>query len=204
MADAGYQHSTCTLFGPPPIPGLAYYPDFITEAEESALLAQIDAQPWNTDIKRRTQYYGSRYREDGSPSLNAGVLPPWLVPFAERLKARRIFALMPDRAGVNDYAPGCGIGAHRDQGGEVIEVVAIISLLAPIMFELTRIGHPTQEHWLQPRSLFVMQDEARHKWYHGIPARMSDRVGGLVVPRRRRVSVTFRCVGGAAAAPDLE
>jgi len=203
MTNTGsFQCSTCTLFGPRPIPGLIYHPDFINETEEFRLLAHIDAQPWNTDIRRRTQYYGSRYREDGSPGT-PGVLPEWLLFLAERLKARGIFAEMPDRAGINDYAPGAGIGAHRDQGADVIEVVAILSLLSPIAFEMTRLGHETQAHWLQPRSLFVMQGEARHKWFHGIPARMSDRVGGLVVPRRRRVSVTFRCMGGAMPAAGL-
>ena len=197
MAEAagGFHRTTFSLFGPPPIPGLGYWPDFISEAEEGELLDMIDAQPWNTDIKRRTQYYGGRYRDENGQPGQAGILPDWLKPYAERLREAGHFSRTPDRAGINDYAPGTGIGAHRDLGGEAIEIIAILSLNAAIMFEMTRIGFETQPHYLQPRSLFIMQGEARHKWYHGIPGRRSDRVGGVIVPRRRRLSITFRCVG---------
>ena len=199
---AGFQRTQFSLFAPPAIPGLSYHPDFITPAEEASLLAWLDAQAWNTDIKRRTQYYGGRYREaDGRPGT-PGILPEVLKHYADRLCAKGFFPRPPDRAGVNDYAPGNGIGAHRDLGGEAVEIIAILSLNSALMFEMTRIGHETQGHYLQPRSLFMMQGEARHKWFHGIPGRHSDRVGGLVIPRQRRVSVTFRCVGQGVDALD--
>ena len=43
------------------VPGIRVLRDFITQAEEHSLLASINAQEWNTDIKRRTQQYGAKY-----------------------------------------------------------------------------------------------------------------------------------------------
>ena len=39
----------------PDIPGLEYLPDFISAAEERALIEAIDRQPWINDLKRRVQ-----------------------------------------------------------------------------------------------------------------------------------------------------
>ena len=72
--------------------------------------------------------------------------------------------------------------------------MAILSLGSAVMMDFTRLGHATRSHYLQPRSLVTMRGEARHTWMHGITGRKSDRVGGLVIPRRRRLSLTFRYV----------
>ena len=45
----------------PDISGLQYIPDFIARDEESALIANIDEQPWLNDLKRRVQHYGYKY-----------------------------------------------------------------------------------------------------------------------------------------------
>jgi alkylated DNA repair dioxygenase AlkB len=72
--------------------------------------------------------------------------------------------------------------------------VAIISLGSPIMMDFTRMDHTTRSQYLYPRSRLVMQGEARDKWMHGIVGRKTDKVGGLILPRQRRLSVTFRYV----------
>lgn len=45
---------------------------------------------------------------------------------------------------------------------------------------------------LERRSLVVLHDEARYAWEHGIVRRKNDRWQGAVIPRQRRLSVTFR------------
>jgi alkylated DNA repair dioxygenase AlkB len=47
---------------------------------------------------------------------------------------------------------------------------------------------------LESRGLVVLQDEARHIWLHGIPARKTDHYGDKMIQRGRRVSLTFRKV----------
>ena len=47
---------------------------------------------------------------------------------------------------------------------------------------------------LEPRSLVVMQGDARYTWKHAILPRKRDEVDGQVIARRRRLSLTFRTV----------
>ncbi len=179
----------------PDIEGLAYREDYITPAEEAALITHIDRQPWSTELLRRRQWYGWAYDDttfgDGG-EYRPQPLPEWLLPLAERLKGDGYFAVTPDRALINEYHPGQGIGAHKDRDAAHIRSVALISLGSPIMMDFTRPDRPTQSHYLRPRSLVIMSGEARDDWLHGITCRKSDRVGGLVLPRGRRLSITFR------------
>ena len=48
--------------------------------------------------------------------------------------------------------------------------------------------------WLAPRSMVVLKGEARTVWRHGIARRKNDVVNGTVIPRGRRVSITFRYI----------
>jgi hypothetical protein len=43
------------------IPGLIYKPNFLTAAEASELLKNIDAKPWSNELKRRVQHYGALF-----------------------------------------------------------------------------------------------------------------------------------------------
>jgi alkylated DNA repair dioxygenase AlkB len=45
---------------------------------------------------------------------------------------------------------------------------------------------------LEPRSLLILSDEARYEWQHGIFRRKNDHWQGRVIPRSRRLSITFR------------
>jgi len=187
-----------TLFDeaqPHPIGGLSYREDYISPDEETALIAQIDRQPWSTELLRRRQWYGWAYDDTTlgrTDDYRPQPLPDWLQPLAERLRGDGWFPAVPDRALVNEYHPGQGIGAHKDRDADHVRVVAIISLGTSVMMDFTRPGHGAQSHYLRPRSLVIMQGEARDHWLHGITGRKSDRLGGLILPRGRRLSVTFR------------
>jgi alkylated DNA repair dioxygenase AlkB len=177
------------------IPGLAYREDYITPGEEAALIAEIDLQPWSTELLRRRQWYGWAYDDTTlgrTGDYRPQPLPAWLLPFALRLHADGYFPAAPDRALINEYHPGQGIGAHKDRDADHIRTVAIISLGSPIMMDFTRADRATRSHYLRPRSLVIMRGEARDHWMHGITGRKSDKIGGLVLPRGRRLSVTFR------------
>jgi hypothetical protein len=47
---------------------------------------------------------------------------------------------------------------------------------------------------LEPRSLVILQGDARFAWMHGIPARKTDQYQNRTIQRSRRVSLTFRKV----------
>lgn len=186
-----------SLFDAPLLSGLSYRDDYITPSEEAALIAAIDRQPWSMELLRRRQWYGWAPDDTayGAPEeYRPQPMPDWLGWLAARLHTDGLFAGTPQRALVNEYHPGQGIGAHKDRDTDRIRTVAIISLGSSIMMDFTRLGHAARTQYLYPRSLLVMQGEAREKWMHGITGRKADKVGGLVMPRQRRLSVTFRYV----------
>ena len=185
------------LFEEEVIPGLSYRDDYITPDEEAGLIAEIDKQPWSMELLRRRQWYGWSPDDTtyGLPDeYKPQPMPDWLRWLGERLHADGVFAGVPERALINEYHPGQGIGAHKDRDTERIKAVAIISLGSPIMMDFTRLDRAARTQYLYPRSRLIMQGEARGKWMHGITGRKTDRVGGLILPRQRRLSVTFRYV----------
>ena len=72
-------------------------------------------------------------------------------------------------------------------------MVASLSLLSPCVMDFHHAPTGRRERLLlEPRSLLVMAGEARYDWEHGIAPRKRDAWHGLLVPRGRRLSVTFR------------
>jgi alkylated DNA repair dioxygenase AlkB len=181
------------MFG---IPGLLYVPDYLSPDEHDTLVRALDAQPWRTDLSRRTQQYGYAY-EHRKAALNTddylGPLPAWLAPLTDRLVADGIYPATPDQCIVNEYEPGQGIGKHTDHVEAFGPMVVSVSLLAPAVLEF-KCDEVTVPVALAPRSLLVLRGEARYEWRHGMAARSTDVIDGTVVPRTRRISVTFRTV----------
>ncbi len=176
------------------IPGLTYVPNFISAKEEREFIACIDEGPWIHDLKRRVQHYGYRYdykaRMVTSDSY-LGPLPKWINSLSSRLAEDDIFAKNPEQLIVNEYLPGQGISAHIDCVPCFGDAIAIISLGSSVMMQFDK-GTERREYYLKPRSLAVISGSARYDWTHAIPARQSDKVGGIKIPRKRRVSLTFR------------
>ena len=184
--------------GAPDIPGLSYAPDFVTAEEEVELIAAIDAAPWITELKRRVQHYGYRYdykARSVTPEAYLGLLPDWLHALVERLTARAVFPTPPDQAIVNEYIPGQGISAHVDCVPCFGGVIASLSLGSGAVMQFSELETGREQPiYLDRRSLVVLSGAARYQWRHAVPARKSDRVGGGVRLRERRLSITLRTV----------
>jgi alkylated DNA repair dioxygenase AlkB len=180
------------------IAGLQYLPHFVTEPEETALLAAVDAAPWLADLKRRVQHYGYRYdyaARKVEPSMYLGPLPAWAQPLAARLVAEKHMPAVADQLIVNEYVPGQGIYAHVDCVPCFGPVVCSLTLGSQCEMELTEAaGDGVVKLLVERGSLLVLADEARYKWRHGIRGRKSDTLNGGVIPRGRRVSLTFRTI----------
>jgi alkylated DNA repair dioxygenase AlkB len=184
-----------TLFPPavmaadvPPIPGLRYLPGYVTEADEAALVAAIDAAPWNTEWRRRRQPYGGGYGK----ATAAAPVPDWGRRLADRLFADGVTDVPFDHMLVNEYQPGQGIATHRDYAPFGRTVVSL-SLLSACVMDFRHPATGRQERLLlEPRSLLVLGDRARYEWEHGIAPRKRDVWQGQRVARARRLSVTFR------------
>ena len=177
------------LFVPP---GFAYREDFITAAEEAALLDDISAVAFaafamrGVVARRRVAFFGESYDQVDSPPI-----PEFLLPLRDRVGAwsrtdPHAFAM----ALINEYPPGAPIGWHRD--APRYEVVAGISLLSacrmrfrpyhsPAVLQPPNRRRATHEIRLERRSAYVMTGESRSSYEHQIPP-----------VTHRRYSVTFR------------
>ncbi|MFL5339838.1 MAG: alpha-ketoglutarate-dependent dioxygenase AlkB [Gemmataceae bacterium] len=188
-----------TLFPPtvqardvPAIPGLAYLPEYVSDAEERELVALIDARPWNTQWKRRRQPYGVSYGKGG----DVPPIPGWGRRLADRLLADGVTDTPFDQMLVNEYLPGQGIALHRDYEPFGRIVVSLSLLSGCVMDFRQRAGGRRERLLLEPRSLLVLRDAARYEWEHGIAGRKTDVWHGLPLPRGRRLSVTYRFLAG--------
>ena len=177
------------------IPGLVYVTEFLTEAEERALVSTIDAAMWSDPLQRRVQHYGWRYdykmrRID--TDMRLGPLPGWADELAKRLLAGGLLRELPDQVIVNEYIKNQGISKHTDCEPCFADGIAMISLLESWEMNF-RQAKPSKKvaHLLERRSVAVMTQEARYGWTHEIPPRLKE-PGGL--RRERRISVTFRKV----------
>jgi alkylated DNA repair dioxygenase AlkB len=106
-----------------------------------------------------------------------------LLPLRE--KAARFGGLPVEglsQALVTEYAPGAGIGWHRDR--PMFEDVVAVSFLAPCTLRLRRKAGEGWERYsriVNPRSAYMLRGVARRQWEHSVPPLTS-----------LRYAVTFR------------
>jgi len=179
--------------------GARYLAEFISSAEEADLLDAIDDESWRDDLQRRVQHYGYRYdytMRGISDDDRLGALPSWANAVCARLVRQNIFAVEPDQLIVNEYRPGQGIAAHTDRDC-FGPVVASLSLGGDCMMKIlprAKCKASAFEIVLRRRSLVVFQEASRERWQHAIAPRKNDQQNGCKIPRKRRVSLTFRTV----------
>ena len=185
-----------SLFEPaaPAFPdGLGYRAGFLGEGEQERLVSYLAEIPFKAfefhgfEGKRRTHSYGLRYVFDGSGLQEAEPMPDWLLPF--RARAAEWAAVEADSIGhalLTEYAPGAGIGWHRDRS--VFGDVVGLSLLAPARLRFRRkAGTKWQRSALivEPGSAYLLRGEARSEWEHSIAPMEA-----------LRYSITFRTLRG--------
>lgn len=185
--------------------GLDYRADLLGAAEERALAARLEALPFRPFEfqgflgNRRTVSFGWRYVFDGSGLETAEPMPDWLEPVRGlAAEAAGLEAEAFEHALITEYAPGAGIGWHRDRS--VFGDVAGISLLAPARIRFRRKAGETWERAAlvaEPRSLYLLRGEARSDWEHSIAP--MERLRYSITLRTLRAAARAR---GPAAAPD--
>jgi DNA oxidative demethylase len=164
------------LFAEPLLAGVEYRPDFISRDEEAALIAQLNAmelapfrfQGWTGN--RKTQSFGWRYDFDDASFSPTEPIPEWLEPLRD--KAAAFAGVAPDEiahALLARYDPGAGIGWHKDRS--VFDRVVGVSLYSPATLRFrqrTGSGFNRFSLRVEPRSAYLLSDEARHQWEHSI------------------------------------
>lgn len=157
--------------------GLTYRSEFLARDDERALLAEIEALPFEevrmhgVVARRKTIHFGWDYDYEGWSIAPAAPPPAFLEPLLERCAAA---AGLPRSAlaqvMVARYPPGAAIGWHRDApmfGSPIIGV----SLGSPCVLRFRRgqvRNWETYAQLLEPRSLYLLDGPARTQWQHGI------------------------------------
>jgi alkylated DNA repair dioxygenase AlkB len=169
--------------------GFLYQPDFVSVDEDRRLVDAVRALEFGAVkmrgqiARRRTAHFGWLYgyeswRIEPGPPIPASLL-------SLRQRAAELAGVGADELAevlVTEYAPGAGIGWHRD--APMFGLVIGISLLGACRFRFQRgkgEARETRAATLEPRSVYVLTGAARWQWQHSIPP-----------TRERRYSVTFR------------
>jgi alkylated DNA repair dioxygenase AlkB len=185
-----------TLYGAHVPSGFLYQPDFMTDADETALADEIGRLEFSrfemrgVVARRRVAFFGRTY--DAVDAV-ASPLPAFLEPLRNTVAGwagvnPQDFSM----ALVNEYRPGAPIGWHRD--APQYDIVAGISLLSDCRMKFRPYIRPTarksksrvrrtttHEITLERRSAYLMTGESRNAYEHHIPA-----ISTL------RYSITFR------------
>jgi alkylated DNA repair dioxygenase AlkB len=169
--------------------GLRYVPAFVSAETEQALIAGVAALPLQPfqfgafEGHRRVKSFGFRYDYTLQKMQPSEPIPDWLGTIARDVEN---FGELP--AGsvrqilCTDYDTGVGIGWHRDKPH--YDKVFGLSLGSACKFRFRRKQGEKWERFAltaEPRSLYLMDGDARSQWEHSIPP-----------VEQRRASITFR------------
>ena len=170
--------------------GLVYQPQFLDASEEAALIEGIgaltlrEAKYKEYTARRRVASFGAGYDFDANELTPAPEMARFLLPLRSRIA--RWTGVPADAFGyamVAEYAPGTQLGWHRDV--PQFEMVVGVSLASVATMRLRRFPprprSPILTLDLEPRSAYVLKDEARWGWQHSIAP-----------TRALRYSITFR------------
>lgn len=201
----------------PTVSGLFYVANVLTEEEEQSYINYMESNdfskylnPIKSTVKnakkepRLVAYFGSNYnvmkaKPDSKP---APPIPPFIDNLGEL--ALKILPRPPSSDGtiwkydmvvLNRYEGSNkqGIGRHIDANGFGHTVISYTFKSGTIM-RFTRPNHDPVDVYVEPRSLYIMTNEARSKWAHEMPGRLSDTVDGKKKIRGTRYSITMRMI----------
>ena len=165
------------LFGLTPAPaGFRYMPNVLTPAEEVDLVQKFEALPLKPFEfhgylgNRRIYSFGHKYVFAGQEPRDDASIPDYFAPLlaiASQISGKPSEAF--EQVMVTEYAPGAGIGWHRDRPS--YEEIVAISFLAPCALRLRRKagnGWERQSVQIAPRSAYLLQGVVRDNWQHSI------------------------------------
>jgi alkylated DNA repair dioxygenase AlkB len=178
------------------VPGLYLYPDFISKEMEDELLKEIERQTWMVDYSRRLQYYGFRNElEEPFQLIKIPLkIPERIFELSQQITSQGLLDIQPDQVIINEYIPGEGIRPHKDRNYYENQICGVNLGSGCVMRFIKGKNIETVDIEIPRRSLYIMQDDARSKFTHGIPPRKKDNINGIIIKRDRRVSITYRKV----------
>ena len=189
------------------ISGLNLILEFVTKEAEEKLLESIaregDNGRWEMLAKRRVQHYGFRFdypskqvdRNAIEDPQSDTLLPSWTAEVLQKYHKLFPDAIIPDQLTMNHYMPGGGIAPHTDRHSSFLGPILVLSLGHGLLMEFRSNSLKARHNvFLAPRSLLIIDGEARYGWEHAIRPRKMDLIDGKAIVRQPRWSLTFRTV----------
>jgi hypothetical protein len=168
---------TPDLFGTPAAPdGFRYLPEVFSPTEEHRFVAEFERLPLRPFEfhghlgNRRVYTFGHNYIFAGQAPRTDASIPRYfqsLLQIASRISGKPATAF--EQVMVTEYAPGAGIGWHRDRPS--YEDVVAVSFLAPCTLRLRRQaprGWERRTVFIEPRSAYLLRGAVRNDWQHSI------------------------------------
>ena len=186
-----------SLFEPVLPPGLIYRREFLARDEEQSLLENIRALPLREaqyrqyTARRRTVNYGYSYDFQQLEAKPAPPIPEFLA--TARARAAQFAGVSAQdfvQALIAEYTPGTPLGWHRDVPD--FELIVGISLAGAARIRFRPYPWKPERRKevfaleLEPRSAYILRDEARWGWQHSVPP-----------TKELRYSITFRTASAA-------
>lgn len=174
--------------------GLTLIENYISDDDEQKLIKKINNQTWDKSLKRLTQHYGYKYDYKSSKiGESIGDIPSWLTKYTDKMIIDKHINKYPDQVIINRYLPGEGISAHIDRTDIFDNKIYSLSLGSSCVMIFENRRNKYEIH-IKPKTLLIMEDDARYFFKHSILPKTYDIVDKQHLDRDTRYSITFRNV----------
>ena len=174
--------------------GFRHFPSLLSSEEEQELLDRMqtlrfdDVRMHGQVARRGVRHYGVQYTFESAAISPGEPIPNWLTTV--RSRAARLLTVTDEalaEALVTYYPAGATIGWHRDAPpfGDVVG----ISLGSSCELRFQRGSGADRrvfQQRLEPRSAYILAEQARNRWQHSIPPVEADRYSLTFRTLRRR------------------
>lgn len=188
--------------------GLYYFKDIISENEEKEIINYLNREnEWfnvvpNTKSREVIHYgYEYPYRFDKNSKMNKikdipEIFNNVLKKIYNMPELKTLFENYKfDQLIINKYEPGQGIAPHVDHIKFFDKIIACFTIGSGLNIKFNRVSDGKEyDIYVEPRSFYIMSENARYNWTHGINKQITDVYSNKVIPRETRISLTFRKV----------
>jgi alkylated DNA repair dioxygenase AlkB len=187
------------------VPGLYYFPNWISSETQKQLLNEINQRQWDDRITIKSQHYGFKYTIAKSFYIGRDTLQPTepipdiFTPITQSIRDEmsNITDIPPEVAEipfgqlmVNSYRVNQGLAPHIDHQKIFGAVIAVVSLQGKTIIQFKKGAH-VADVTIEPYSLYIMSGASRYEYTHRVSSTGS--VASDTEPETR-ISLVFRQV----------
>jgi alkylated DNA repair dioxygenase AlkB len=173
------------------IPGLRIIPNYLTDQEHEALLKELRHVLDSSKIKSNPNYN----RKIVNLYKHAITQYGNIAQSVKKPLQDKLISDEPDTLQVNQYTTEGGTPMHKD-AKSVGDVISMYSFLSKAVMTLSKksddgLSTDVVKVLLEPKSLLILENDARHKWDHGIEVGKEHKFGDKTIEKGERISLVF-------------